>query len=277
MEQNTNKSRTDIARKIKAEIIRDTVIPVCKIKLTNDDCTVFDSKVGGLPYLPHGGEFPTDRRGSSMYLLAQINFEEFPELEGFPNKGILQFFMTDGDFCRSDYDNPTVQENWRVIYHSEIDQSVDSLEVSEFVRKIGGVGYYCPSDGEYKMKFELSSEEINPHDFRFEKMFVERWNIAFPDEMTDSIYKLRNVPKRVFFEDDSGEYGKHKIGGYPYFTQIDPRHDEKYDTLLFQLDSENNGDVYVMCGDSGVINFFINHEALENLDFSDVLFSWDCC
>ena len=33
---------------------------------------------------------------------------------------------------------------------------------------------------------------------------------------------------------------------------------------------------YIMWGDCGVCNFFINKDKLKNLDFSDVLYNWDC-
>ena len=71
-----------------------------------------------------------------------------------------------------------------------------------------------------------------------------------------------------------------KIGGYPYFAQSDPREYDGldvYDTLLLQIDSMDdyeNG--YIMWGDCGVCNFFINKDKLKNLDFSDVLYNWDC-
>jgi len=71
--------------------------------------------------------------------------------------------------------------------------------------------------------------------------------------------------------------------GFPYFTQEDPRKYEekyqKYDTLLFQLDSEHDktkGKWKVCIGDAGVINFFINREKLKNKDFSEILYNWDC-
>ena len=54
----------------------------------------------------------------------------------------------------------------------------------------------------------------------------------------------------------------------------DPRNDEEHDVLLFQLDSEEGS---VMWGDCGVANFFINADALKRMDFSDVLYNWDCC
>ncbi|MDE5737177.1 MAG: DUF1963 domain-containing protein [Oscillospiraceae bacterium] len=71
----------------------------------------------------------------------------------------------------------------------------------------------------------------------------------------------------------------HQIGGYPYFTQCEPREENsKYDFLLFQLDSEcwQDND-RVMWGDMGIGNFFISSENLKKLDFSDVFYNWDCC
>ena len=42
--------------------------------------------------------------------------------------------------------------------------------------------------------------------------------------------------------------------------------------LLLQIDSTND----VSFGDSGVANFFISPSDLERLDFSRVLYTWDC-
>lgn len=75
---------------------------------------------------------------------------------------------------------------------------------------------------------------------------------------------------------------EHWLLGYPFFTQNDPRdYAEKYryyDTMLFQMDSDycDNMD-YVLWGDCGVVNFFINSEYLKSKNFSRVLYNWDCC
>lgn len=72
----------------------------------------------------------------------------------------------------------------------------------------------------------------------------------------------------------------HHMLGYPYFTQDDPRRDcsDYYDTLLIRIDSEMIGrEDYVLWGDSGVGNFFINSKELAQRDFSRVLYNWDCC
>lgn len=275
MEPNINQKRRELARQIRAEVVRESEIPFCKIALTTDNCTIFDSKVGGLPYWPRGEQLPVGRSGQVLPLLAQINCEELPALEHFPRKGMLQFFMSDGDFVREDYQNPTEQGNWRVVYYPEIDRSADAGETAA-AAQVMGAAENGVSEGEYRMTFVPAAEGLTVEDFRFEREFLRRWREVFPEEQLKSMYGLRNVPDTVFYNDGQ-EYRNHKIGGYPYFTQDDPRSDDTYDTLLFQLDADTHGDVYVMYGDSGVINFFINHEALKNLDFSDVLWNGDCC
>ena len=70
----------------------------------------------------------------------------------------------------------------------------------------------------------------------------------------------------------------HRVGGYPSFTQLDPReYDQNFQehtVLLFQLDS--NDEDGIMWGDSGVCNFFIRPDDLAKRDFSGVLYNWDC-
>jgi uncharacterized protein YwqG len=67
----------------------------------------------------------------------------------------------------------------------------------------------------------------------------------------------------------------HRLGGYPFFTQEDPRMDSSnYDTLLFQLDSDD--EAAIQWGDMGICNFFIHSEKLIKAQFDDVLYNWDC-
>ena len=63
-----------------------------------------------------------------------------------------------------------------------------------------------------------------------------------------------------------------QVGGYPFFTQSDPRSADDGEILLFQLNSVKD----IMWGDAGVANFFIDREALKNRDFSHVMYNWDC-
>jgi uncharacterized protein YwqG len=69
----------------------------------------------------------------------------------------------------------------------------------------------------------------------------------------------------------------HKIGGFAFFTQVDPRYRDKdiseY-SLLFQLDSDQkNG---LMWGDAGVANFFIHPKDLKSGNLEKLVYNWDC-
>ncbi|MGR5907746.1 DUF1963 domain-containing protein [Bacillus paranthracis] len=67
------------------------------------------------------------------------------------------------------------------------------------------------------------------------------------------------------------------MGGYPFFTDRSKGMGRKYqqhDILLLQIDTDDS--LNIMWGDSGVANFFIKKEDLLNLDFSNVIYNWDC-
>ena len=71
-----------------------------------------------------------------------------------------------------------------------------------------------------------------------------------------------------------------QIGGYGHFTQWDPRSDEylnDYNILLLQIDTDYGVNEHmIMWGDEGIGNFFIQEDKLKQLDFSSVLYNWDC-
>ncbi len=271
------KSKPEIAAKIKAEMINATVIPCARIKLSADPCGIFDSKVGGLPYLPAGAEAPTDAKGNKLFLLAQINCEDIAQLPDFPHSGMLQFFISDDDLYGSTLTVPSPQKDWRVVYCPEIDRSVDPSSVAEVYSDMPEIEF-TPVSNECKMTFEMASEGLATGDYRFEQLFIERWNEVFPEDEATALFDLDDSVFDVIVSGEDGSFPSHKMGGYPFFTQCDPRSEEsaQYDTLLFQLDTDFRQGIGVMWGDIGVGNFFINREALKRLDFSDVLYNWDC-
>ena len=71
----------------------------------------------------------------------------------------------------------------------------------------------------------------------------------------------------------------HWLGGYPCFTQDDPRFSRSdyaaCTNLLFQMDSCGREDAEILRGDTGVGNFLIAPEDLQQLDFSRILYNWD--
>jgi uncharacterized protein YwqG len=127
------------------------------------------------------------------------------------------------------------------------------------------------------LNFILSKEGITASDYRFEKIFTEEYNKYFSDNKISELYELEDDIYELLDEYNSGG---HKIGGYPFFTQEDPRDYKnlnEFDTVLLQIDSEfDEIDTDIMWGDSGVCNFLINSQDLKNKDFSKIIYNWDC-
>lgn len=67
-----------------------------------------------------------------------------------------------------------------------------------------------------------------------------------------------------------------RIGGYPTFTQEDPRFGgdgaRLGDLTLLTVDTSD----HIMWGDSGVAQFFMHEADAIARDFSKVVYNWDC-
>lgn len=268
-----------IYEEIKEEISQ----PVMKIALKEEKATIFDSKVGGIPYLPSQELWPLDEEGNQLRLLAQINCRDLQGLEMFPQTGILQFFIkNDNDLWGLNLDDYMDQRGFRVLYHENVDDTVTEEMVKSFLaqkEEQWEEDEYFPVNGEYKMNFMLGRESLSISDYRMELELKRRFKERFPEDELLDFWDLEEEVYDAIMEEDGGQ--GHKVSGYPFFTQSDPREEgSEHNILLFQLDSEfgvkGSGDK-VIWGDSGVGNFFIREEDLKKLDFSNILYNWDCC
>ncbi|MGY0216256.1 YwqG family protein [Endozoicomonadaceae bacterium StTr2] len=240
-------------------------LPIVKIQplLRNAD-DIRSSKFGGKPYWPKGMDYPVNKEGKALYLLAQINFEEVPALKDYPQNGILQFFIEDDDLYGMDFDRPVQdviedQSGYRVVYHQDIIQTDSDLEQA---LPEASQATILPLGREYAVSFKLEQELPAATDYRFEAIAGDIFN--FEEDVAEYIYE------------NFSAVGS-KLGGYANFTQEDPRAqgDEQW-LLLFQLDSEWENGIEIMWGDMGVANFFIRQEDLEQQDFSRIWYNWDC-
>lgn len=266
--------------------------PMVKLVPSRSDreLSVFDSKLGGTPYMPADFEYPTGRsgifEGRSLRLLAQLNFEKLPHIENFPDKGILQFFCSDDEedgVYGLNFDNRTEQNGFRVIYHENIIADESRLMPKEKLPTFTDGGYGFPFKGEFMLKAETAEVcPVSAEDYHFEKILLEVLNKISGKEYK-KIYELGGKEEEIcekIYEIRACEHTC--IGGYPFFTQDDPRGYTKeladYDLLLFQCDSscEDNSEDEIMWGDMGVANFFITEKDLKNRDFSRVAYNWDC-
>ena len=239
------------------------------------ECSQFDSKIGGIPYIPNGFEYPRSKvNGEPLRLLAQINFDDIPYLEYFPNKGILQIYIQDDEDCMYglDFDNPTEQNDYRVIYHENVDYSANNVDKLPKFKECDKWDFIV--ENECKLLPHIIYQSILPCDYNFDSELQSTISKLYPNATKDDIDQISEI---LFEEYDYYEYNGHIIGGYPFFTQSDPREStdyQEYNTLLLQLDTDDISGM--MWGDSGVANFFIKPNDLKNRDFSDVLYNWDC-
>ena len=269
------------ARAIVDEIKRRTAAPCWKLTLHPEGpCGLLDSKVGGLPYWDPGLPYPVDSQGNQMTLLAQLNFAQLGTEDPLPRAGVLQFFIGQDDAFGIDYDQPDRQKNFRVVYHPELDpaltlEQIQALELPTHVE----ADLCTPVIREAAFTAEKTVGYMGPENSRFDALFREAVQAVTGEDIGDKHeYQYFDGADRDYLYDQLSAAG-HRLLGYPFFTQYDPREpDSPYDTLLFQLDSDMADDRkdLVLWGDCGVGNFFINGEDLLRRDFSRVLYNWDC-
>lgn len=235
--------------------------------MADDDARV--SKVGGRPYWAEGRDYPVGENGAPLHLLAQIDFAELPSpLDGYPKSGLLQFYIASDDHYGANFDSGmsaesmSAQRNFRVVYWPDMRAEPGEVAAS--------VGEYLPHDPARprRMRFRAGTEILGVHDHRFDRLLGGDAHAAI-----ESYAKAHRLDADALFDAvyERNGRGGHKIGGYPFFTQQDPRTDDRFE-LLLQFDTDEQ----MMWGDSGVGGFFIAPEDLARGDFSRVMYSWDC-
>lgn len=254
---------------------RDAVI----VDLSQGEENLLSSKIGGRPYLPVGQSLPRNSRNEEMYLLAQINFAEVPELPDFPRKGILQFFISSDDHYGANFEgdlseaNLSRQKDFRVLYHENVNAESATITYPPSNKQT----IQLPFDPNkiLRMKFRLVHEIVSPGDFEFEK-FLGMDFLSLLKKL-QKVTSLDESELEQALEDFFGEQGfEHKIGGYASFTQDDPRRSDSRKRLLLQINSDTNPEVGLMWGDLGIAGFFIDPVDLKNKNFSQIMYNWDC-
>lgn len=283
----------ELARRMAGEVVEEMTEPVVRFTLERGEAGIFESKVGGTPYLPRDMAWPVDSRGVGMELLAQVDCAALAGLPDFPHTGLLQFFTALDDVYGIDFDDQVAQTGFRVLYHDTVDPRVTQEEVlaKKAPQPVEDREYDTPLLAKARMVFSApETQHISEADYQAWGEFLRRWNEVHPGAGLKNAWEFyHSLPEDESWEifpetEDKGPH--HQLGGYPYFTQEDPRGGREpaytdLNVLLFQLDSDmhtrDKGGDLVMWGDCGVANFFISREALKRRDFSRVCYNWDCC
>ena len=278
-------------------LLRRTEIPCMRLKLVDTMPGIAESKFGGRGYVPHDAAIPTNREGVQMRLLAQIDCQQIT-IPDFPTSGLLQFWAINDDLTGCNFDNNTEQKDFQICYYETVDPTVTEEEVAA---KEGNhqpceedEEDFFPIDGCFGLKFEQTTDRMSMCDYRFQKKMAELTRELYPEQAKQL---LADEDAKEAFEEELEEYIEeqdeldetpdwlpnafgHKIGGYPGFSQWDPRDipkEDDHDILLLQIDTDDIGERGIMWGDSGVANFFISRENLKQRNFQDVIYTWDCC
>lgn len=246
---------------------KEMQLPYVKITARQqDDISLHQSSFGNYPCIPAGFDYPKDSEGKFMYPLAQLNCRDLPQLQGYPSAGYLQFYISTNDIFGLNFDNLREQKDFRIHYFTEEEVKEYQTDFSFLQQAIAF--NESPVDGPHALSFESATDHGNMMDYRFNKRvrpMLDQLAGEYPeyeDELNEYVY-------------DGLSGNGHKIGGFAFFTQEDPRTNEpevEDYVLLLQIDSDD----HIMWGDMGVANFFIHPDDLASLDFSRVMYSWDC-
>lgn len=266
------------------EVKKRTTVEAVNLTIELGEVSLCSSKVGGYPYWTSEREYPVDKNGNKLLLLAQINLSDV-QFDKLPSKGLLQFFI-----ARDEMLGLYEENGYKVVYHEDIDDSITEEDVknlginanTDFEDDAEG---WFPTERCYPLKLEVGTDYLDDNYDGFDEIVADILVNEFGINLEDRGYYDYLSQEDNYYLRTKMWKTHHKMFGHPLFCQEDSRETDeelmkKYDTLLFQLDSDysKEGKLYnILIGDAGECNFFINSKDLENLNFNDVLYNWDCC
>ncbi len=221
------------------------------------------SQLGGQPWWPKGRKLPTDKNGKPLFLLVQINCAELPYLDPLPRRGLLQFFIGCDDLYGANFDNLLSSTGFACIFH----ESTDGPCKTAFDELILAEDDLLPLEEPLRARalaLSNSSMTADGEDYRFAKLLPALNAAMIEDDALFDAYSDWSAAAPI------------RLGGYPSFTQDDPRGYSDGRNLgdfnLLTVDTTTG----IMWGDVGVAQFFIQEEDLRRGDFSKVAYNWDC-
>ncbi len=224
------------------------------------------SKFGGYPYWQADVKPPMDTDNTPMALLVQINFADVPAQPDLPKQGILQYFIPKQDeYYGADLaaigTGKLVTQFWQNPKESLLTDWQENLSYDDLT----------PINGAHLISFSKRQDVAGIDTIECAESMQ-----ANPFEILEDV-SLNEKEENIFYEAivEKVAADGHKLLGYPYFIDEEPRENSDY-RLLLQIDTDTEGDNDVMWGDNGVGYLFIRDEDLKAGRFDKVWFWWDC-
>jgi uncharacterized protein YwqG len=221
---------------------------------SGDPLELWQSKIGGHPYLPKGTSYPTDAEtGEMMMFLMQINCADLPVIESLnlPRQGLLQFYIgLDVPMCTLS------PEQHRVLYYPDVSKDKNDLitDFSFLAEPASSLEWY---DDVYALNFSVQRDVFWNARRQLDESF----------EMPEALTELgEDFTEWISdYEDECTlRHGRiNKLGGYPELhSYVDETIEGFRGRLLLELqhpfDIDNN------------FYFFIEDLDLANLNLSNV-------
>lgn len=225
------------------------------------------SAFGGLPYWEASVDVPKDNQGKLLVLLAQINFSEVPKHPDLPEKGLLQFFIPSND---EDYGANLDEVGGSSQLITQFWDNPQSDNLCDWPGTIDE-NDLSPVFGAHALTFKLKDDVAGVDTIECAQALA-----ANPFEVLEDV-ALNEKEETAFYDamvDFTASHG-HKLLGYPYFINEEPRENSDY-RLLLQIDTDQAGDNDIMWSDNGVGQIFIRQDDLLAQRFERSWLFWDC-
>lgn len=258
-----------------AERIAALRVPCAAMTLGGAPASATSSFLAGHPHLPPGADWPADAAGP-MAFVAQVNFADVPrevvDATGLPNSGLLQWFVGGGDTYGLTFDETQGTTGFVVRWHAD-PAATPSTHAPD-----------APTPTAASHPLHLTTATAVTFTVEHD---VPGWADLPEDVRADPVWTELATANGESPDDGEFAYGEHvradapdsKIGGFPSFTQDDPRGVGAYAPigdpaarLLIQLDSNQTGG----WGDAGIAQLFADLGAIARGDVSSVRYHWDC-
>lgn len=216
---------------------------------TEEEIPVGSSKMGGLPDLPIGMDWPVS--GVPMAFIGQFNLAEvhpFDQENLLPESGLLSFFLSK----EADENNEIGVLEGRVFYFDK-----NTSQLKRFKEEPDNELGFLLCSVSFESVLTLPNSDSPAIS-----------SLKLPNSEMD-LYEDLTIGSNQFFEweDESERYTSyHQLFGYPYSLD-DSILEQNNQRLLLQVDSSEDLQTFLA---HGVLHFYISDEDLRNKDFSQI-------